>query len=183
VGESAKRIHEIFVRAKEEEAIILFDECESLFAARSAENGRNAAVNRDNNQQTTVLLREIERFNGIILLTSNHIVGDNMDKAFARRIRHHICFEAPTLELRSQIWRKHFPAQAPLADDVDFAVLAETYEFSGGAIKQIALKAAFEAASSTGVITQQMLLDLCEFEVTNNKVGYRKIAAPVGFGR
>ena len=116
-------------------------------------------------------------------LTSNHITGDNMDKAFARRIRHHIGFEAPTLELRSQIWRKHFPARAPLADDVDFNALAESYDFSGGTIKQIALKAAFEAASGKGIITRQMLFDLCEFEITHNKVGFRKTAAPVGFGR
>lgn len=183
VGESAQRIHEIFARAKEEEAIILFDEAESIFSARTTENGSNAAVNRDNNQQVTVLLREIEKFNGIVLLTSNHITGDNMDKAFARRIRHHIGFEAPTLELRSQIWRKHFPGRAPLADDVDFNALAESYDFSGGTIKQIALKAAFEAASGKGIITRQMLFDLCEFEITHNKVGFRKTAAPVGFGR
>ena len=66
---------------------------------------------------------------------------------------------------------------------MDFAVLAESYDFSGGTIKQIALKAAFEAASGTGIISHQMLLDLCEFEVTHNKVGFRKTTAPVGFGR
>ena len=183
VGESARRIHELFERAKEEEAVILFDECESLFSARSTENGHNAAVNRDNNQQITVLLREIENFDGIVLLTSNHIIGDNMDKAFARRIRHHIHFEAPDKALRTAIWKKHFPAEAPLAANVDFEKLADEFEFSGGTIKQIALKAAFEAANSNSEITQELLRELCEFELGNNMVGFKKKTKPIGLGQ
>ena len=182
-GESAQNIHALFARAKEEEAVILFDECESLFAARTTEGGPNAALERDNNQQTTVLLREIENYDGIVIMTSNHIVGDNMDKAFARRIRHHIRFEAPDAELRAKIWAKHFPEQAPLGKDVDFRRLAEEYEFSGGAIKQIALKAAFEAAAAQSGITQEMLRRLCEFELGNNMVGFKRKQAAVGFDR
>ncbi|MDX9722962.1 MAG: hypothetical protein RBU37_19590, partial [Myxococcota bacterium] len=40
------------------------------------------------------LLQRIERFNGVVVLTTNHEKG--IDDAFARRIRFRIVFEAPT---------------------------------------------------------------------------------------
>ena len=181
VGESSRNIAELFKKAKEEEAALLFDECESLFAARS-DGSRNPGVERDNNQQTAQLLRCIERFDGLVILTSNHVEGNNMDSAFARRIRHHVKFEEPTADLRQSIWRAHFPQEAPLAQDVDFAELARDYDFSGGLIKQIALKAAFKAVRENTPITMEILRDLCEHECSHNLVGYRKKLQAVGFG-
>lgn len=181
VGESSKNIAELFKKARSEEAALMFDECESLFASRS-DGSHNPGVERDNNQQTATLLRAIERFDGLVILTSNHVDGNNMDKAFARRIRHHVKFTAPGENLRAEIWKKHFPASAPLDKNVDFSALARDYEFSGGVIKQIALKSAFRAVKENSVITESIIRELCEFECGNNLVGYRKKTAQVGFG-
>ena len=182
VGESSRNIADLFRQAQAEEAALLFDECESLFAARS-DGSHNPGVERDNNQQTATLLRAIERFDGLVILTSNHVVGNNMDSAFARRIRHHVAFTAPDDTLRAEIWKKHFPASAPLDGNIDFKALAEEYEFSGGIIKQIALKAAFKALKENSLITEDIIRELCEFECGNNMVGYRKKSAPMGFGK
>ena len=182
VGESSRNISELFKKAQAEEAALLFDECEGLFASRS-DGSHNPGVERDNNQQIVTLLRAIERFDGLIILTSNHVVGNNMDSAFARRIRHHVAFSAPDENLRTEIWRKHFPASAPLDKNIDFKSLAEDYEFSGGTIKQIALKAAFKAVREESLITEEIIRELCEFECGNNLVGYRKKTAPMGFGK
>lgn len=182
VGESSRNIAELFKKAQAEEAALLFDECESMFASRS-DGSHNPGVERDNNQQIATLLRAIERFDGLVILTSNHVVGSNMDSAFARRIRHHVAFTAPDETLRAEIWKKHFPASAPLEENIDFKVLAEEYEFSGGTIKQIALKAAFKAAKENSFITEKIIRELCEFECGNNLVGYRKKTAPMGFGK
>ena len=181
VGESSRNIWELFKKAQTEEAALLFDECEGLFASRS-DGSRNPGVERDNNQQTATLLRAIERFDGLVILTSNHVDGNNMDSAFARRIRHHVAFTAPDAKLRAEIWKKHFPASAPLDKNIDFDALSEDYEFSGGVIKQIALKAAFRAVKENSTITEKIIRELCEFECGNNLVGYRKKTAPMGFG-
>ena len=181
VGESSRNISELFKKAQAEEAAILFDECEGLFASRS-DGSHNPGVERDNNQQTATLLRAIERFDGLVILTSNHVVGSNMDSAFARRIRHHVAFSAPDDKLRAEIWLKHFPASAPLDKNINFKALAEEYEFSGGTIKQIALKAAFRAVKEDSLITEDIIRELCEFECGHNMVGYRKKTAPMGFG-
>jgi len=66
---------------------------------------------------------------------------------------------------------------------VDFEKLADEFEFSGGTIKQIALKAAFEAANSNSEITQELLRELCEFELGNNMVGFKKKTKPIGLGQ
>ena len=180
VGESSRNIAELFEKAQKEEAALMFDECESLFASRS-DGSHNPGVERDNNQQTATLLRSIERFDGLVILTSNHVTGNNMDSAFARRIRHHVAFTAPDNSMRAEIWRKHFPAAAPIDKDIDFGKLAEDYEFTGGVIKQIALKAAFRAVKERSNITEKIIRELCEYECGNNLVGYRKKAAPMGF--
>ena len=183
VGESSKNIAEVFKKAQAEEAAILFDECEGLFASRTDGSSANPGVERDNNQQTATLLRAIERFDGLVFLTSNHVVGSNMDSAFARRIRHHVAFSAPDSSLRAEIWRKHFPSAAPLDKNLNFEALAKDYEFSGGTIKQIALKAAFRAVKCGGVITEEIIRELCEFELGNNMVGFRKKTAQIGFAK
>src|SRR5690606_3152609 len=57
-----------------------------------------------------------------------------------------IHFPLPDLKSREKLWRANIPAQAPLADDVNFSVLAEKYAFSGGNIKNCCFKAADMAA-------------------------------------
>ena len=94
-----------------------------------------------------VLLRELEAFNGIVIFATN--LAANFDPAFERRIRTHVLFEMPGVDEREQIWRVQMhPTLTPLADDVDFRKLAETYEVSGGDIRNAVLKAALAAASA-----------------------------------
>ena len=50
------------------------------------------------------------------------------------------------------------PARAPLADDVDFATLGRDVRLAGGNIRNIALNAAFLAATDGGAIHQAHLL-------------------------
>jgi SpoVK/Ycf46/Vps4 family AAA+-type ATPase len=93
-----------------------------------------------------VLLRELESFNGVVIFATN--LAANFDPAFERRIRTHVLFERPGAEEREQIWRVQIhPDRTPLAADVDFHVLAELFDASGGEIKNAVLKAAAMAAA------------------------------------
>jgi hypothetical protein len=57
----------------------------------------------------------------------------------------------PNVEERERIWRVQLHSgKTPLADDVDFAALAETYSRSGGDIKNAVLKAAQIATVEPG---------------------------------
>ena len=96
---------------------------------------------------TNHLLEEIERFRGVIFLTTNRI--RDMDAAFARRILFKIEFPFPERPERARLWQLLVPPGAPLAGDVDFEALAEL-ELTGGLIRNSIFLAACRAAEHAG---------------------------------
>ena len=147
MGETPKNVSALFRLAREENAVLLFDEADAIAARRSAtlEHG----VLRETNTVVNVLLQELESFDGVVIFATN--LAANFDPAFERRIRTHVLFEMPGVEEREQIWRVQMhPTLTPLADDVNFRELAEKYEASGGDIRNAVLKAAMAAAGEPG---------------------------------
>ncbi|MBA2660704.1 MAG: ATP-binding protein [Bradymonadaceae bacterium] len=137
----------LFREARIQNAVLFFDECELLFSDR-----------RSGNALMTLLLTEIERFEGVAILATN--MPKILDEALDRRILVKVCFPEPDREARRIIWQKHIPAQAPIADDVDIELLAERYELTGGYIKNVMLMAVAEAVHSGGatpLITMEIL--------------------------
>jgi SpoVK/Ycf46/Vps4 family AAA+-type ATPase len=147
MGETPKNVSALFRLAREENAVLLFDEADAIAARRSAalEHG----VLRETNTVVNVLLQELESFDGVVIFATN--LAANFDPAFERRIRTHVLFEMPGVDEREQIWRVQMhPTLTPLADDVNFRQLAEKYEASGGDIRNAVLKAAMAAAGEPG---------------------------------
>ena len=63
----------------------------------------------------------------------------------------------PDADLRKRLWERSFPERLPVRA-VAFDVLAEQLALSGGNIKNIAVGAAFLAASDGGVVTPEIIL-------------------------
>ena len=147
MGETAKNISAVFHLARKDNAVLLFDEADAIASRRSTSVDHGFV--REANTAISVLLQELERFNGVVVFATN--LAANFDPAFERRIRTHILFEMPGLEEREQIWRVQLhPTQTPLATDVDFHALAEQFEVAGGDIRNAVLKAAMAAAAEPG---------------------------------
>ncbi len=147
VGETPKNVAAVFRFATDQDAVLFFDEADAIAARRSS--GSPQPYARESNTVVSVLLRELEAFNGVVIFATN--LAANFDPAFERRIRTHVLFEMPGVEEREQIWRVQIhPDRTPLADDVDFRALAERYAVSGGDIKNAVLKAATAAATEPG---------------------------------
>ena len=147
MGETPKNVAGVFRMARQENAVLLFDEADSIAARRST--SLDHGFLRESNTVVNVLLKELETFNGVVIFATNLAV--NFDPAFERRIRTHVLFEMPGVDEREQIWRVQMhPRLTPLALDVNFRLLAETYEASGGDIRNAVLKAAMAAASEAG---------------------------------
>jgi SpoVK/Ycf46/Vps4 family AAA+-type ATPase len=148
IGETPKNVAAVFRMATEEDAVLFFDEADSIASRRAT--GATQGYQRESNTVVNVLLKELESFNGVVIFATNLAV--NFDPAFERRIRTHVLFEMPGVDEREQIWRVQVhPEKTPLADDVNFRALAERYAVSGGDIKNAVLKAATMAASSPAV--------------------------------
>jgi SpoVK/Ycf46/Vps4 family AAA+-type ATPase len=147
VGETPKNVAAVFRRAREERAVLLFDEADALAARRSTSMQHGS--DREFNTTISVLLQELERYDGIVIFATN--LAANFDPAFERRIRTHVLFEMPGADEREQIWRVQLhPLRTPLGQDVDFRALARDYEVSGGDIRNAVLKAALAAAAEPG---------------------------------
>jgi SpoVK/Ycf46/Vps4 family AAA+-type ATPase len=143
MGETPKNVVAVFRAAREEGAVLLFDEADAIAARRST--SVDQGVQRESNTTVSVLLQELESCNGVVIFATN--LAANFDPAFERRIRTHVLFEMPGEAEREQIWRVQLhPSRTPLAADVDFQVLAR-YEVSGGDIRNAVLKAALAAAA------------------------------------
>lgn len=147
-GETPKNVAAVFRMAGEQDAVLFFDEADAIASRRSTSSTQG--YQRESNTVVNVLLKELEAFNGVVIFATNLAV--NFDPAFERRIRTHVLFEMPGVEERQKIWMVQVhPSKTPLADDVDFRVLAERYAVSGGDIKNAVLKAATIAAASPGL--------------------------------
>jgi SpoVK/Ycf46/Vps4 family AAA+-type ATPase len=147
MGETPKNVAAVFQRARDEQAVLLFDEADAIASRRSTAVDRG--FQRESNTVVSVLLQELENFNGVVIFATN--LAANFDPAFERRIRTHVLFEMPGIEERAEIWRVQMhPTLTPLADDVDFGALANEYEVSGGDIRNAVLKAALAAAAEPG---------------------------------
>ena len=152
VGETAKNLTGVFKAAKEAHAILFFDEADALFAHRLDEQSHHAHYI---NQQINSLLTEIEKYDGVLILATNR--PDAFDQAFERRICYRVTLPEPDEEARESIWRSLIPSDAPVADGVDFAALAREYDFTGGTIRNVVLRAAFAAATDGQLITNEIL--------------------------
>jgi SpoVK/Ycf46/Vps4 family AAA+-type ATPase len=147
MGETPKNVAAVFRLAREENAVLLFDEADAIASRRSATFDHGFL--RESNTVVNVLLRELESFHGVVIFATN--LAASFDPAFERRIRMHVLFEMPGVDEREQIWRVQMhPTLTPLAADVDFGALAERYAVSGGDIRNAVLKAALAAAAEPG---------------------------------
>ena len=160
VGITPENLAKVFEEARESHSILLFDEADALFAKRTKVK---SAQDRYANLEVNFLLQEVEGFEGMVVLTSN--LESSIDTAFKRRLNYRVYFPFPDAQARAEIWRKHIPAKAPMAEGVDFQILAEDFEVAGGYIKNAVVRAAQWAAEHQGLITQEMLAKAAEVEM------------------
>ncbi len=152
IGETEKHLARVFDEAERGQVMLLFDEADSLFGRRTS---GGTATDRYANMEVNYLLQRMERYEGVVVLTTNN--DRLLDEAFRRRLRYTVHFPMPDAGERERIWRGMVPAEAEVEGDLDFGVLARSYEMSGGHIRNAVLRAAYMAAEEGGGISQDRL--------------------------
>ena len=158
IGETEKNLARVFAQAQARGGLLFFDEADALFGTRT---DVSRSQDRYANLETNLLLQLMERFDGVVLLTTN--LKQNIDKAFLRRIMFKIYFEAPEPAEREQIWRLFVP-QA-IATKIDFKRLATSFELTGGSIRSAALRATLRATANHREISMQDLAECAQIEI------------------
>jgi SpoVK/Ycf46/Vps4 family AAA+-type ATPase len=165
IGETEKNLSRVFNAAEEGGAILLFDEADALFGKRSEVKDSH---DRYANIEISYLLQRMESYRGLAILTTN--LKPALDAAFVRRLRFVVQFPFPEAAQRAAIWRRVFPADTP-TEELDFAKLARL-NVAGGHIRNIALNAAFIAASTGEPVRMTHLLRAAQSE-------YAKLEKPL----
>jgi hypothetical protein len=148
VGETEKNLARIFDEAQDANAMLLFDEADSLFAKRT---DVKTAQDRYANLEVNYVLQRMETFDGISVLTSNF--EGSIDQALLRRLNFRVRFPEPEVEERELLWKKLLPPETGVAGTVPFRRLAERFEMTGGYIKNAIVRAAVIAAREGRSIT------------------------------
>jgi AAA+ superfamily predicted ATPase len=152
IGETEKQLAAIFDEATAARVALLFDEADSMFAKRTEVKN---SVDRYANLEVNFLLQKMEEFDGLAILTTNF--KQSIDEAFLRRLRFRVHFPKPEEDERMALWRTLIPPTAEISPDIDFARIAERFDFSGGHIRNAVVRAAFIAASEGSPIKQEHL--------------------------
>ncbi|OYQ67497.1 hypothetical protein B9G53_01150 [Pseudanabaena sp. SR411] len=164
VGETPKNITAAFKKAQEADAVLFFDEADSILGKRltnvtqSADHGVNIS--------RSVMLLQLDDFDGVVIFASN--LPENYDGAFVRRILAHIEFELPDEACRFRLWDYLLPDQVPRSQDVSAKWLATQSEgLSGGDILNVVKLAASQAVVRSG---DQWQVFQSDFQAAINQV-------------
>ncbi len=135
LGDTAKHIKAAFAAAREHDAVLFFDEADSLLSKRVS-TGESCSTSI--NQNRNCLMQELDRFDGVVIVTTN--LFENYDPALLRRIQRHIKFRIPDASMRRALFALHLPN--PDRVQADYAVLSELSRgLSGGDILNICVNA------------------------------------------
>lgn len=158
VGETPKNIQAAFEFAKENNAILFFDEADAILSRRVT--NMTSATDTSVNQTRSVMLTLLNDYNDTVLFATNFI--SNYDPAFMRRILMHIEFDLPDETTRLRLFEKYIPKQLPHSIDlVDAAANSAT--LSGSDIANGILLAAFAAKNEDAhAVTHQNLMEKIE---------------------
>ena len=145
IGETEKRLKQVFDQAEKSNMILFFDEADALLGKRSEVKD---SKDKYANTEVAYLLQRMEEYRGIVLMATNQ--AGHMDSAFLRRFRYHMVFVLPDEEMRKALWQDAL-AGIPV-EGVQLDYLARQFELSGAQIKNIALNAAYRAAADGGML-------------------------------
>ena len=179
IGESEKNVRSIFDKYYElrtqtkSEPVLLLNEADQFLSARSS--GSASSSDKMHNQMQNIFLEQIERFDGILIATTNLL--ENLDKAFSRRFNYKIEFVKPNKARRIELRKKLLPSNLPLEKDFDIEELAK-YELTGGQIELVIKNTAYKIAVSDEPLFR---VDNFKEQITKEQKGQFDSETKVGF--
>ena len=179
IGESEKNVRNIFDKYYElrtqtkSEPVLLLNEADQFLSSRA--QGGMSSSDKMHNQMQNIFLEQIERFDGILIATTNLL--ENLDKAFSRRFNYKIEFVKPNKAQRIELWKKLLPANLPLEKDFDIEELAK-YELTGGQIELVIKNTAYKIAVSDEPLFR---VDNFKEQITKEQKGQFDSETKVGF--
>ncbi|EAH8155640.1 ATP-binding protein [Campylobacter coli] len=169
VGESEQNVRKIFdtykniVQTCKQSPILLLNEADQLLSTRVESS---SGSDKMHNQMQNIFLEQIERFNGVIIATTNFL--ESLDSAFSRRFDYKIEFKKPDFKDRLKMWEKFLPRKASFEKAFDVNLLAN-YELSGAQILMVVKNTALKVAvTEDGVFKMQDFIESIQKELNSS---------------
>jgi hypothetical protein len=160
-GESEKNLRRIFEQYRRwfEELdvapVLMFNEADALFGQRLL---THSSADQTHNSLQSILLDEMERFEGILFITTNLV--RQIDLAFDRRFLFKIRLDPPVESIRERIWVQRLPQLTASQS----AELARRFALSGGQIDNVVRRYRLLATLREEPVRFEELLALCRSE-------------------
>lgn len=169
VGESEQNVRKIFdtykniVQTCKQSPILLLNEADQFLSTRVESS---SGSDKMHNQMQNIFLEQIERFNGVIIATTNFL--ESLDSAFSRRFDYKIEFKKPDFKDRLKMWEKFLPRKASFEKAFDVNILAN-YELSGAQILMVVKNTALKVAvTEDGVFKMQDFVESIQKELNSS---------------
>ncbi|EAJ2845293.1 ATP-binding protein [Campylobacter coli] len=169
VGESEQNVRKIFdtykniVQTCKQSPILLLNEADQFLSTRVESS---SGSDKMHNQMQNIFLEQIERFNGVIIATTNFL--ESLDSAFSRRFDYKIEFKKPDFKDRLKMWEKFLPKKASFEKAFDVNLLAN-YELSGAQILMVVKNTALKVAvTEDGVFKMQDFIESIQKELNSS---------------
>ncbi|EAJ1606191.1 ATP-binding protein [Campylobacter coli] len=169
VGESEQNVRKIFdtykniVQTCKQNPILLLNEADQFLSTRVESS---SGSDKMHNQMQNIFLEQIERFNGVIIATTNFL--ESLDSAFSRRFDYKIEFKKPDFKDRLKMWEKFLPRKASFEKAFDVNLLAN-YELSGAQILMVVKNTALKVAvTEDGVFKMQDFIESIQKELNSS---------------
>lgn len=156
IGETERNLERVFEAAESLDVVLLLDEGDALMAGRTQVG---SATDRYANLETNYLLQRLERYRGVMVVTTN--AADRIDAAFTRRMDATLDFPLPDALTRLALWQAHLGGHIQVSDQA-LERVALRCNLSGGQIRNAALHAvllAIERARAIGPGELQQALE------------------------
>lgn len=160
-GETEKSMREIFRTFRylnilsSKAPILLFNEADGILGKRMPATRSNE---KSENAIQTIILQELEAFEGIFIATTNMAV--NLDEAFERRFLIKVEFCIPSPQTAARIWQARIPDLTPQ----EALQLASRFSFSGGKIDNVCKKRFLDQVIYKTPVSFEDMLELCRNE-------------------
>ncbi|TDO96678.1 ATP-binding protein [Marinomonas balearica] len=153
IGETEKHLSKLFDQAERQQAVLLFDEADAIFAKRSEVE---SSQDKNANMGVSYLLQRMESYHGILLLSTNFKA--NIDDAFLRRFTTVTEFSLPDKATRKTLWNNVWQGSLKLTNAIDLNSLSADFELSPSQIRNVAERACLLALMDQKTEIDQVIL-------------------------
>jgi AAA+ superfamily predicted ATPase len=147
-GEEERGLQQLFEQAEQRNEVLVFDEADEWVGRRE---GSSAGESGARIMESSEMLLNLERFNGVAVLTTNRV--EVLDPALHRRVDVWLPLRIPGPDERMSLWASALAEQIEI--DPTLLVTLSSVPLSGGDIE--ACVAQVEA--TTGILSAQSLMD------------------------